>query len=525
MLVVAAIAIALGSFFRCTHLDRKVYGFDESVTLVRMSGATLPEFVRAFSRGELASTGDARARFERVRPGDSAAATIRSLATDDPQHPPLYYLLERGWQRLGTSLATERSLAVVFGMLLLPASYWLARRLFDARAALATVALVAVSPFHVVFAQYNREYSLWALLTVVSSASLVDALRFGGLARFALYGVGSILALYTDPFFAYVLAAHALFVVYRVARGRPSGAFAFAATLVLALVAYAPWLAVIARGWHVISSTTAWNEVPLPLALMLGKWAFETSAVFVDAEYASLVYAPLALLGAGIAVAAIVAGTRALRHGDGRTDEGYAFAWLVVACATLPLVVPDLLLHESRSTAARYLTPTWLGIELLVAAGIASIARSRPRTASAGLGALVLCGAFSLATSAPRESWWIDSHDAPLVAIARHIDATPGARLCFVDNDESLLVLVATLAHDVPIDRIERPGCLAVGTSSAVAARFRGSGGVVAFAPTDPSAAPLDRVHAVTARAHGVGYEPSRLWRFVGARRSRAGTR
>lgn len=39
------------------------------------------------------------------------------------------------------------------------------------------MALIAVSPFHVLYAQEAREYSLWTVTILLSSAALLRAMR------------------------------------------------------------------------------------------------------------------------------------------------------------------------------------------------------------------------------------------------------------------------------------------------------------------------------------------------------------
>ncbi len=87
------------------------------------------------------------------------------------QHPPLYYLLLKGWTHLlGEKEWALRSLSVFWGVLTIPLAFLLARRLLRSRgAALVVATIVALSPFHVRYAQEARMYTLlafWGLLTL-----------------------------------------------------------------------------------------------------------------------------------------------------------------------------------------------------------------------------------------------------------------------------------------------------------------------------------------------------------------------
>ncbi|MGD2143899.1 MAG: glycosyltransferase family 39 protein, partial [Anaerolineae bacterium] len=80
------------------------------------------------------------------------------------QHPPLYYALLHGWTEVfGDSEASARSLSALFGSLTIPVVYLLGRRLSGEKVGLLAALILAVSPFHVRFAQEARMYTLLAL--------------------------------------------------------------------------------------------------------------------------------------------------------------------------------------------------------------------------------------------------------------------------------------------------------------------------------------------------------------------------
>ena len=90
------------------------------------------------------------------------------------QHPPLYYLLLHFWMALlGDDPATVRALSALFGTLTIPIIYLLGRRLADEKVGLLAALLLAVSPFHVRFAQETRMYTLLALNASLALYALV----------------------------------------------------------------------------------------------------------------------------------------------------------------------------------------------------------------------------------------------------------------------------------------------------------------------------------------------------------------
>ncbi len=86
------------------------------------------------------------------------------------QHPPLYYSLLHVWQALfGDGQGTVRALSALCSTLAIPFFYGSCRRWFDEQTALIAAFVLAISPFHVRYAQETRMY---ALLTLAAAATL-----------------------------------------------------------------------------------------------------------------------------------------------------------------------------------------------------------------------------------------------------------------------------------------------------------------------------------------------------------------
>jgi mannosyltransferase len=116
----------------------------------------------------------------------------------------LYYLLLRLWTHFGWGEFYIRSLSVTMAAATLPAIYWLAKQLYDRKVALLSVALLAVNAFHIRYAQEARTYTLFVLLTTLSSGCLVALLRKPSRGHWIAYVATSILAAYAH-FYALLL--------------------------------------------------------------------------------------------------------------------------------------------------------------------------------------------------------------------------------------------------------------------------------------------------------------------------------
>jgi hypothetical protein len=88
------------------------------------------------------------------------------------QHPPLYYTLLNLWMRLGDDASSVRLLSAVVGTLTIPVIFLLGRRLTGPGTGLLAALLLAISPFHVRFAQEARMYTLLAFTAAAAMACL-----------------------------------------------------------------------------------------------------------------------------------------------------------------------------------------------------------------------------------------------------------------------------------------------------------------------------------------------------------------
>jgi len=171
--------------------------------------------------------------------GQPAAALIAHTARDI--HPPLYYLLLRGWLLLagyptGQADPTGHGLefmaaflSLCFGVLLVPLTWQLARRLGLASLSAGLAALlIALSPFGVWYSQEVRMYTLGACLGVIVLLAALPFLRRtaspGRLRRAALlYALAAAAGLATLYYFAFLLISLNLLVLAALAMLARSG--------------------------------------------------------------------------------------------------------------------------------------------------------------------------------------------------------------------------------------------------------------------------------------------------------------
>lgn len=362
-------AIILGVLLRFTTLGGLVYWYDEVYTTLRSQGFTETEFVRDIRENPEVTAGKLL-EYQRFQGNRNGLDVVHSLALEDPQHPPLYYLLTHFWLRwFGSEIAVSRSVAAILSVLAILAMYGLAFELFASQwVGLWAAAILAISPFHILYAQEARQYSLWTVTILLSSWALLRALRQPQLKSWGLYRVTMALGLYTFLFSGLVCVSHGLYVL--VTQKRKIWKAYFAASGV-GLLLFSPWLWVVVTSLAQVNQGTASQaNAKLGLGVLSQKWAINLTRIFVDIqggygpdiilnrrEVLTYAIAPLLIL-IGFAFYFLI------RHTSSKVWFFVAFLVLVTG---LTLILPDLFLGGRRSTVSRYLTPFYLGVELAVA--------------------------------------------------------------------------------------------------------------------------------------------------------------
>lgn len=431
------VLVAFGTFLRFYHLDGKVYWHDEAHTALRVSGYSGQEFVDAVFHGSIVTAEEVRHHFQHLDPAKGVADTLNALS-GRPEHGPLYYLLSRFWAEWFDDLmVATRSLSALISLLLFPALYWLCRELFGTLpVGRVAVALAAVSPFHLLYAQEARQYALWAVITVASSAALPHALRRDTKGAWAGYTVTLVLGLYTHLLFAAVMAAHGIHVA---TRSRPECShygrqlIRYGLALAVSGLAFTPWIAVLAMHFSDVQSATQWMSWEVPTRELTTAWALHVHRLFVDftgAEYAL----PLTLVLVGGSIHAVY-----------RRAAPWAWRFLAVLIVlTLSVVIlPDLMLGGMRSLHSRYLIPALLGIEICAAYWLASglCAAAQPKRRFAQVAALLVffAGGYSCLSIVQADTWhskFVSYHNPEVariinsaqrpVLISIHGDINPG---------------------------------------------------------------------------------------------------
>jgi len=193
----ALLAITLVAFgLRAPHLDTQSLWRDE-VDVIRLADELLPE----------TPASELNALF---------APLVRRLAQTG-YNGPLYILLMRGWLNLvGDGEFVLRYLSLCCGVLAVPLTYRVGRRLVGFSGAVMTALLVAISPYMIWYSQDAKMYAMVTALTLLSLMCLLEALATGQLGWWAGLVLFASLSLYIHILSALMIPVYlAAFILAR----------------------------------------------------------------------------------------------------------------------------------------------------------------------------------------------------------------------------------------------------------------------------------------------------------------------
>ena len=416
-----SIILVIGIFFRFANLDRKFYWIDETYTSLRISGYTEAKMLQEISYQEIISPSDLQ-KYQQINSDRNLNDTLRSLATEDPQHPPMYYILARWWaQWFGSSVVAMRSLAAVISLLVFPAIYWLAWELFESSAvAWMAIALFAISPYHILFAQEARQYSLWTLTTILSSAALLRATRATDenqnpirlVYHWTIYALMTAMGLSTHLLFVCVAAAHAIYITIMANWRNLKTFIPYYAAALVAFIFAIPSLVHAVENFDQIRSTTVWAQQTNFLRLVT-RWVGSVTIAFFDigidgtANFTQLAF----LIPVSLIILALVGYAIYFLCKQAPTGAWLLILLLIVTTA-LFLAVPDIFQGGRRSANPRYLVPCYVGIQLAVAYLLSTKISTnldnfkQQRWWKIATIALFSAGIISAGVSSGADSWW-----------------------------------------------------------------------------------------------------------------------
>ncbi len=360
--------IILGIGFRFFNLAHPVYWYDETQTSLRIAGYTKSDLVQQIYKAEIVQVGDFLKTYQYPNSDKNLNDVIQALI-QHPEHSPFYYLSARFWlQIFPHSVSSLRSLSALISLLVFPTIYLLCWELFQSKAVgLMAMSLLAVSPFHVIYAQEAREYSLWTVTILLSSAALLRAIRLDTTAKlnrfqflnWEVYGLTTVFGWYTHPFSILVTVGQGIYVWITSVKKTLNQVLLYGYSVGLSLLLFLPWLWIILVNLSDFLGNTKSTTVPregLPLF-----WGLNLGRLFFDVNQGTSLLNPTLyffLFITGYAIYILI-----------RTTPAKTWLLIITLMGVLGmgLMVPDLILGGRRSSITRYGIPCYLGIQIAVA--------------------------------------------------------------------------------------------------------------------------------------------------------------
>jgi uncharacterized membrane protein len=365
--LIILLCLVLGIFWRFYQLDGKVYWIDEVNTSLRSLGYTRSEVIQTVFTGDVIPVTTLQA-YQKLSSTKTWADTWTSL-TGTAEHTPLYFLLMRAWaETFGTAIATMRIFSAFISLVIFPSLYLFCRELFrplptrplklESTISGLAIALVAISPLHVLYAQEARPYSLLTVITLLSSATLLKALRSRSRTGWIWYGATLAAGLYTHLLFSVVAIAHVLYMsglrLYREVSGWQYLSYVVATGAGgLTLV---PWLLLLIKNWGRVQETTASLADQVGLFSLFNKWLLSVSRIFFGQE-----------LGTANLLLTIFVLYALYRFCRTTPRQVWLMVLTLIAVNFLALAIPDVVLGGGRSIRLRYLFPAVVGLEVAIA--------------------------------------------------------------------------------------------------------------------------------------------------------------
>ena len=450
--------LVIGIFFRFANLDNKIFWFDETATIFKISGYTTEEWqsVKNTLNGQIISVEDFQKSYS-PNPQSNVIDTIELLALQDSKHTPLYFAMLRLWvDWFGNSAAVMRSLSALISLLIFPCLYWLCLELFQSPlVGWIAVALVAVSPFQFLYAQDMRPYSLFTVTILLSSGALLRAIRLKTKLSWGLYIVSWSLSIYTHTLSMFVFIAHGIYVLasYGIRQSKVSIAYLIAS--LAGLLTFTPWLFFIVINYDQVSESIEWQSTVRTFSYLVKNWMIYLSRIFLDfnpiADTDSITFqSPLSISVRWVVFIVVAYSIYFIcRHSPRRI---WLFIVTLIGIPALALAIPDIVFGGSRSCNARYLTASYLGIHLVVAyllgTKIASSTYSiwRQKLWQVVTVVIIFAGVVSCAIISPAQTWWNKySAEIPIAQISRTINQSSSPLVIFESQTRHETISISPL--------------------------------------------------------------------------------
>lgn len=453
--IILVIVVILGIIFRFGNLENKIVWHDETLTISRTSGYYAEEIKNEIYNGELISVEDLR-KYQRKNPDRNIFSVVNILANDNPQHPPIYYLLLSFWRKFfGQSIFSIRSLSALFSTLSLFLIYLLWKELGQsALVGIISTAIVSLSPVHVLYAQEAREYSLWIFIILLSSILLIKANKLKNKFIWSAYAFVSLIGIYVFPFSLFLNIGHGIYIsILEKFRFTKTSIYFILANLFV-FAGFFPWSIFIINNWSENGST--WTTIPIYFSSLFTSWIKHIyNSFFLIANKNSPYIILLYIFATFISIITTYSFWLLIK----KTHIDIWLFIVILACTTfIPLAGADIIFGGQRSISTRYVLPSILGLQLALSFGIAYCLKSNKilirKITQALLIAIIFIETLSCTMIFQKNVTWNKGVSSNLPIIANEINNSNNSLLIsqeFQTNSGNLLALSYLLENNISL--------------------------------------------------------------------------
>ncbi|MEH2301627.1 MAG: glycosyltransferase family 39 protein [Nostoc sp.] len=433
--LLTVVLIVIGILLRFINLDGKIFWADETFTYLRIYGNTKSDLMQEVVNSQILTAGTLLEKYQSPVVGKTIIDIVKGLALEDPKHPPLYFVMTNLWvQCFGSTVTATRSFSVFISLLVFPALYWLCQELFQSKiVSLVAIAIIAVSPFHFLYAQEARMYSLYTLNILLSSAALLRAIRLNTKASWSIYSVSLLLGFYTHLLFSLVAIGQGIYVAVNQGLRARKILTAYLSAFLAGILAFLPWLFLINAQSNKVQETIQWSKRIVPLNKLVDAWQVNWARIFFDitSEYSypdklknSLWFLIIRLL--------VILLFYAVYFLCRKTPKStWSFILILISLTALAQAIPDVIFGGVRSVVERYSIPVYLGCHLAMAYLLAQKTILCPdMKMRKHLWRLLLLGLISLQIIScviifPKNTWWNKAYSSDNIPMVNIIKQSP----------------------------------------------------------------------------------------------------
>ncbi|MEH2114667.1 glycosyltransferase family 39 protein [Nostoc sp.] len=425
------VLIVIGILMRFINIDEKITWADETFTYLRIYGNTKSDLMQEVVNSQILTAGTLLQKYQSPGVGKSIIDIVKGLAVEDPKHPPLYFVMTNLWvQCFGSTVVATRSFSAFISLLIFPALYWLCQELFQSKiVGLVAIAIIAVSPFYLVYAQEARMYSLYTLNILLSSGALLRAMRLNTKPSWSIYSVTLLLGLYTHFLFSLVAIGQGIYVAVNQGLRARKILIAYLSAFLAGIFAFLPWLFLIITQSDKVQETINWSKRIVPLNDLVDAWQIHWARIFFDItseyRYPDQLQNSLWFLIIRLLVILLFYAVYFLVRKTPKST--WSFVLILISLTALTQAIPDVIFGGLRSGIMRYSIPVYLRCHLTMAYLLAQKTIISPRMKMRKhLWRLLLLGLIFLQIIScviilPKKTWWNKAYSSDNIPMANII--------------------------------------------------------------------------------------------------------